>query len=132
MCDDEMNPYLQLSRTAGVFSVPAKLIRPNGVEIRLKVKPQTRQTEGMSSSVPAALQVREWTCMTADLTDDSGVVLYPVQGTTLVTTDDSGIERSYDCTRDSVSGRYWEEEYLRAGYRVKFWTKFNPLESKNG
>lgn len=125
-----MNPYRQLSRIAGVFSHRAKLTKSDRRVFDLFVKPEQKGTEEFQkTTVSAALVVREWTCAVEDLTTD-GAFSPPAAGDVLTVFSDDETAVKYDCARDSVSGRYWDWQYLRPGYRVKFYTKYNPKEAQ--
>ena len=121
-----MNPYNQLSRVAGVFSHRATLTKKDGATFTLRVKPEARQTENLTATVPTALTTRDWTCSESDLNRDEAN--FPSAGDVLTVFSDDGTSRSYDVARDAQSGRFWDWRYLRTGYRIRFTTKFNPKE----
>lgn len=123
-----MNPYAQLSKLAGVFSLSAILRKRDGRVLNLYVKPEARAPEKFGATVQAALAIREWVCNVNDLIVGEETCS-PEAGDVLTVTFDDGSSVSYECARDSVSGRYWEWQYLRRGYRVKFYTKYNPKET---
>lgn len=122
-----MNPYNQLKKIAGTFSHRATLTKNDGRVLNLYVKPETITSENLNANVPATMVVREWTCDVNDLIVDSESY-YPDAGDLLTVFSDTGEPLRYDCARDATSGRYWDWMYLRPGYRVKFYTKYNPKE----
>lgn len=124
-----MNPYIQLAKVARVFSQRATLTKKDGTVLGLSVKPETRASERIGATVPAALTTRDWTCDAADFFADED--LFPVGGDVLTVYAEDGTAASYDVARDAQTGRFWEQRYLRSGYRVKFTTKFNPKEAQS-
>lgn len=118
-----MNPYEQLRKIAGVFSQCATLAKKSGTVCELYVKPVARQSERLGAPVPAAATTREWTCDASDFGDEAN---FPDAGDELTVLSDDGTPRSYDVARDAQTGRFWEWQYLRPGYRIRFTTKFNP------
>lgn len=120
-----MNPYIQLAKVARVFSQRATLTKQAGTVLTLFVKPEKRESERIGAAVPAALTTRDWSCNASDFGDESN---FPTAGDVLTVYAENGAPVSYDVARDAQTGRYWEQRYLRNGYRVKFTTKFNPKE----
>ncbi|MBQ9813482.1 MAG: hypothetical protein IJM54_09245 [Thermoguttaceae bacterium] len=123
-----MNPYNQLSKIAGVFSHRATLTKNDGRALNMYVKPETKASENLNATVPSALVVREWSC-NAESFIVGDEIFYPAAGDVLTVFSDDGSSLRYDCARDATSGRYWDWRYLRPGYRVKFYTKYNPKET---
>lgn len=121
-----MNPYHQLNKIAGVLSLRATLTKKDGSELTIFVKPERRASERFGATVPAAITTREWSASASEFGDESN---FPDAGDALTVFFDDGAAKSYDCARDAQSGRFWEWQYLRTGYRVRFTTKFNPKES---
>ncbi len=123
-----MNPYIQLSKVAGVLSHRAELIKADGTVIKLYVKPETRENEQLASNVPTTLVVREWSCDYRNFIVDE-IPYFPSGGDVLKVFSDNETSLTYDVARDSINGRFWDWQYLRPGYRVRFFTKYNPKEN---
>ena len=121
-----MNPYNTLARVGGVFSMPAELIKKDGARVAIRVKPIERAAEPISGgAMPGVARVRAWSCAANELTLD-GAAVKPEAGDALEVTSDGGAAMRYPLTRDATTGRFWEWQYNRPGYRLQFFTKYHP------
>ena len=110
-----MNPYNLLQTLNNVRSLQATLVKRDGSEIALQVKPETAETQQLASQYVGAVQIRAWS------TDST---VEPTEGDVLIVEQDGGERVSYSITRDSNSSRFWRWKFNRAGYRIVFYTKY--------
>ena len=117
-----MEPYNTLTRLSSFNSIPATLEKGDGREIRLEVKCEERKAENLPSEAsPAVIEVRAWSAISDSLDERD----YPTGGDFL-RIDSGGKTRRYKVARESTTGRFWSWFFNRPGYKILFYTKYNP------
>lgn len=117
-----MDPYKTLTALSRFNSIPATLEKEDGREIYLDVKSEERKAENLpAESIPAVVEVRAWSAISDSLEEKD----YPTGGDFLRI--DSGSKtRRYKVARESTTGRFWSWFFNKPGYKILFFTKFNP------
>ena len=118
------NPYAILSDVNGLFSIRADLYTPEGVFVNISPTPETPQEwqEG-AGGVNFSVAYNNWTISVHELKDDNGTIYQPRQGDRLVVHCDDNRQRVYIVTANE-RGATWEWVLNRAGYRMRFFTKY--------
>lgn len=110
-----MNPYTLLQTLNNVRSLSATLVKRDGSEVALEVKPEAAETQQLASQYVGAVQIRAWS------TDSN---IEPTEGDVLIVEQDNGERASYSITRDANSSRFWRWKFNRVGYRIVFYTRY--------
>ena len=117
-----MDPYKTLTRLSSFNSIPATLEKEDGREIYLEVKSEERKAENLpAESIPAVIEVRTWSARSDSLREED----YPTSGDFLIV-DSEDKTRRYKVARESTTGRFWSWFFKKPGYKILFFTKYNP------
>lgn len=116
-----MDPYKTLTALSSFNSIPATLEKVDGREIRIDVKSEDRKAENIPSEAnPAVIEVRAWSAISDSLSEED----YPTGGDFLRIEGEK--TRRYKIARESTTGRFWSWFFNRPGYKILFYTKYNP------
>lgn len=117
-----MDPYKTLTALSRINSILATLEKEDGREIHLDVKSEDRKAENLpAESIPAVVEVRAWSAISDSLDERD----YPTGGDFL-RIDSGGKTHRYKVARESTTGRFWSWFFNRPGYKILFYTKYNP------
>lgn len=117
-----MNPYRLLTALSAFNAIDAALEKQDGREIPLAVKNEERKPENLTAeAIPAVIEVKTWSAASNQLKEED----YPAAGDFL-RIDSEDKTRRYKVARESATGRYWTWQYNRPGYKILFFTKYNP------
>lgn len=124
-----MNPFKTLAKISNVTALKAQATRKDGVIAVFDIRPETRVTETIVSDYQSATTIRAWSYDSSNpinsLTGEK-IVYFPSEGDLLKVTFEDGTIRTYRVTRDSTSSKFWIWKYTRPGYRVLFYTRYDP------